>query len=118
MKKLFLLLLIIANIPAMAQSDSEKAVQRKKLYGLLGKLPDRNRPIKVQVVSREETGEVIIEQLVLDLNGLEPVPAYFIKPKNSIGKIPVVLFNHSHFAQVLTRNEPGFTILRSVITIF
>ena len=36
---------------------------------------------------------------MLDLNGLELVPAYFIKPKNSTGRLPVVLFNHSHFGQ-------------------
>jgi hypothetical protein len=99
MKKLFLLLLMIANLPGMAQSKSEKAALRKELYSLLGKLPDPKRPIKVQVISKEETDEVIIEHLILDLNGLELVPAYFIKPRNSRGKLPVVLFNHSHFGQ-------------------
>ena len=72
---------------------------RKKLYSLLGKLPERNRPIKVQLISREETNDLIIERLMLDINGIEQVPAYFTKPKNSSGKLPVVLFNHSHFGQ-------------------
>ena len=72
---------------------------RKKLYSLLGKLPERNRPVKVQLISREETNDLIIERLMLDINGFEQVPAYFTKPKNSSGKLPVVLFNHSHFGQ-------------------
>ena len=73
--------------------------ERKKLYSLLGKLPERNRPIKVQLISKEETDDLIIERLMLDINGLELVPAYFTKPKNSSGKLPVVLFDHSHFGQ-------------------
>lgn len=72
---------------------------QKKLYSLLGKLPDRNRAIKVELVSREEKDDIIIERLMLDINGIEKVPAYFTKPKNSTGKLPVVLFNHSHFGQ-------------------
>lgn len=78
---------------------SGKEMQRKALYKLLGKLPDRLRPISVKVVSREEKDELIIEKLLLDINGLELVPAYFSKPKNGSGKFPVVLFNHSHFGQ-------------------
>lgn len=65
----------------------------------MGRLPARNRPIKVQLISKEETNDLVIERLMLDLNGEELVPAYFTKPKNSTGKVPVVLFNHSHFGQ-------------------
>ncbi|HUQ66854.1 MAG TPA: dienelactone hydrolase family protein [Flavitalea sp.] len=80
-------------------STTQMSAERKKLYSLLGKLPDRNRPIKFQLISREETSDLIIERLMLDINGLELVPAYFTKPKNSSGKLPVVLFDHSHFGQ-------------------
>ena len=76
-----------------------KENQRRELYQLLGKLPDRHRQISVKIVSTEETVDMIIEKLLLDLNGIEEVPAYFTKPKNSTGKVPVVLFNHSHFGQ-------------------
>ena len=78
---------------------ADKEMKRKTLYNLLGKLPDRQRPISVKVLSREETDELVIEKLLLDINGIELVPAYFTKPKNSNGRIPVVLFNHSHFGQ-------------------
>jgi pimeloyl-ACP methyl ester carboxylesterase len=77
----------------------DKDVLRKELYELLGKLPDRERPIFVELVSTDVKDGVIIEKLLLDINGLEKVPAYFTKPQNAKGKLPVVLFNHSHFGQ-------------------
>jgi dienelactone hydrolase len=88
------------SLPAAeAPKPASKKKQRKALYQLLGRLPDRNRPISVQVVSREETDELIVEKLLMDINGLQRVPAYFTKPKKAIGPVPVVLFNHSHFGQ-------------------
>ena len=79
--------------------DVNKEVRREQLYNLLGRLPERDRPISVRLISTEEKEEYILERLILDINGLEPVPAFFTKPKNVNGKIPVVLFNHSHFGQ-------------------
>jgi hypothetical protein len=76
-----------------------KEERRNQLYNLLGRLPDRDRPFSVRLISREEKEEYILEKLMLDINGFEPVPAFFTKPKNANGKIPVVLFNHSHFGQ-------------------
>lgn len=80
-------------------SEMKKDKQRKELYTLLGKLPDRHRPINVVVVSTQETDELITEKLLMDINGLEKVPAYFTRPNHHTGKLPVVLFNHSHFGQ-------------------
>jgi dienelactone hydrolase len=37
-----------------------------------------------------------VERLVLDLNGIEPVPAYFVRPVEDARPRPTVLFNHSH----------------------
>jgi hypothetical protein len=82
-----------------AMSSVDKEARRKELYSLLGKLPDRNRPMAVKLISKEETDEMITEKLLLDINGYELVPAYFTKPKNSKGKLPVILFNHSHFGE-------------------
>ncbi|MEO5995335.1 MAG: alpha/beta hydrolase family protein [Chitinophagaceae bacterium] len=88
-----------------------KKKQRESLYKLLGKLPERHRPISAKLISREETDEMVVEKLMLDINGLELVPAYFTKPKNSKEKSPVVLFNHSHFGQYdVGKNE--FTLGR------
>lgn len=88
--------------PTMINTPNEKKdkdVLRKELHALLGRLPERDRPISVEVVSSEEVDGVIIEKLLFDINGIESVPAFFSKPKGATGKLPVVLFNHSHFGQ-------------------
>ena len=72
------------------------AEKRELLYQLLGDLPDRHRPITAESVSVETTDQYICEKLRLDLNGEEPVPAYFVKPLNKTGALPAVLYNHSH----------------------
>lgn len=73
--------------------NSEK---RKKLYSILGDLPNCNNQVEANLMEIEEKDSFYIEKLLLDLNGIEKVPAYFIKPKGKEGKLPVVLFNHSH----------------------
>lgn len=70
--------------------------KRDKLYSLLGKLPDRNRPVSSRLIGKEEREKYTLEKLLLDLNGMEPVPAYFTYPKGISGKVPVIVFNHSH----------------------
>jgi dienelactone hydrolase len=70
--------------------------RRRELYGLLGDLPPRDRPIGARTISIEERPGYVLERLVLDVNGFEPVPAYFVKPKEVRNKIPAILFNHWH----------------------
>lgn len=74
----------------------EREAKRSELYNLLGDLPDRQVPVTSKLISKEERGKFIIERLLLDLNEIERVPAYYIYPKNIDGKTPVILFNHSH----------------------
>ena len=75
---------------------NQKESKRAQLYGLLGELPERHGKITVQTIMTEEREHYILEKLLLDLNGIEPVPAYFTKPKNTTGKIPAILYNHAH----------------------
>lgn len=75
---------------------SDISSRRTELYGLLGDLPPRDRKIKWSLVREEPAEKYVCEKLVLDLNGLEDVPAYFIKPRNATGRLPAILFNHSH----------------------
>jgi len=83
--------------PAMAPRMHEDArARREELYGVLGDLPDRARPVGGRVVDTQERDGYLLEKLELDLNGIEPVPAYFAKPKGLTGRVPAVLFNHSH----------------------
>lgn len=67
----------------------------RQLFALLG---DRSKPkaLSAQVINREEQNGYLLESLLLDLNGLEKVPAYFAKPLDADGVLPTVIFNHSH----------------------
>jgi len=70
--------------------------RRQQLYGLLGELPDRERPIEVTTVGVEERDKYILERLLLDLNGMELVPAYFVRPHGEPAPRPTILYNHAH----------------------
>lgn len=72
------------------------AAARRRLYKLLGPLPDRKRPIQVRAREVIERGDLRIEKLRLNLNGEEDVPAYFVTPRGARGPFPAILFNHSH----------------------
>jgi dienelactone hydrolase len=72
------------------------AVRRKELYQLLADLPPRQRAISAETVTVEERAGYFLEKLVLDLNGIEPVPAYFVRPKATSGTVPAILYNHAH----------------------
>jgi dienelactone hydrolase len=74
----------------------EQESRRQELYGLLGDLPERDRPISAAKVDEREHDGYILERLTLDLNGMEAVPAYFARPKEQSGKVPTVLYNHAH----------------------
>lgn len=69
---------------------------RAELYGMLGTLPPRDRPVSAQKVSETERDGYVLETLILDLNGFEPAPAFLARPKGLSGRAPAVLFNHSH----------------------
>ena len=67
----------------------------RQLFALLG---ERSKPetLTAQVVGIEERNGYLLESLMLDLNGLEKVPAYFAKPVDVEGALPTIIFNHSH----------------------
>ena len=67
----------------------------RQLFALLG---ERSKPetLTAQVVGIEERNGYLLESLMLDLNGLEKVPAYFAKPLDVEGALPTIIFNHSH----------------------
>jgi hypothetical protein len=75
-------------------TDPQQA--RQLLYDLLADLPPRDRPVAVQPVGQVETVDYVLERLVLDLNGLESVPAYFVRPHGPPSARPVILYNHYH----------------------
>lgn len=70
--------------------------RRKQLYDLLGDLPPRNLEISASLISIDTHENFYIENIQLELNGIESVPAYFIKPKNLFRPAPAILYNHYH----------------------
>ena len=70
--------------------------RREELWGLLGDLPTRDRDISCRVVAVEERPAYVLERLRLDLNGIEEVPACFVRPRGARERRATVLFNHSH----------------------
>ena len=80
----------------MAEHGTSEA-RRRQLFGLLGELPPRDGAISSVTVAIERQPHYEIEKLVLDLNGVESVPAYFLKPLGfGDGPWPTVLYNHAH----------------------
>jgi hypothetical protein len=74
----------------------EQDQQRQKLYGLLGDLPPRDAPIAARLLEQSKRDGYILEKLMLDLNGRQSVPAYFVKPGRAAGRLPCLLYNHAH----------------------
>jgi dienelactone hydrolase len=70
--------------------------RREALWGLLGDLPWQHQPAAPKVVRTEEHEDYTLERLVLDLNGVEPVPALLLIPKHLKQPAPGLLFVHWH----------------------
>jgi dienelactone hydrolase len=81
---------------AMTPPPAESAARRDELYRLLGDLPDRHRPVKGIKTDETERDGYVLERWNLDLNGIEPVPAYVARPRETGVRRPAVVFNHSH----------------------
>ncbi len=76
--------------------EMDKEGRRQQLYDLLGDLPDPSPKVSASKIVEEERGAYVLEKLVLDLNGIESVPAYFVRPDGLDGPLPTILYNHAH----------------------
>ena len=74
----------------------DKEGRRRQLYDLLGDLPDPTRKVSATKIDEIERESYRLEKLVLDLNGIEPVPAYFVRPSEQDAPLPTILYNHAH----------------------
>jgi len=74
----------------------DKERLRQDLYSLLGGLPDPAQKISVSKLTEEERDSYVLERLDLELNGIESVPAYFVRPSGQDGPLPTILYNHAH----------------------
>jgi hypothetical protein len=84
-------------VPEVAgRSHRDARGRRAELYALLGDLPDRERKLAATKRGEQERDGYLLESWVLDLNGLEPVPAVLARPKSLRGPAPAIVFDHSH----------------------
>lgn len=92
--------LVMAGVGrAMAtENDDFRAYRqrrREELWGLLGDLPEK-RPPAAALRKTEQHDGFTLEHLVLDLNGIEPVPALFLIPDKIKKPAPAMLYIHWH----------------------
>ncbi len=73
-----------------------QARRRKELWGLLGDLPWDHKPGPATLVKSERHDGYTLERLVLDLNGIEPVPALLLIPDKRQQPAPGLLYIHWH----------------------
>jgi len=69
---------------------------RRHLYSFLGELPERNSSISARLLRQEEHEHYVLERLELELNGIEPVAAIFVRPVKGLARLPGILYNHAH----------------------
>jgi dienelactone hydrolase len=89
--------------PLIAETDPTFSAfqqrRRANLWSLLGELPWQHEPAPPKLVSREEHDTYTLERLILDLNGIEPVPALLMIPRKIKHPAPGLLFIHWHAGQ-------------------
>jgi hypothetical protein len=93
---------------------TRQAQRRQELWNLLGDLPREHRPAEPRLLKTEQHEGYKLEHLVLDLNGLEPVPALLLIPDKRAEKAPGMLYIHWHGGQYdigkkeLVDGHPGY----------
>ena len=80
----------------MKETYSSVHKTRQDLLDAMGELPSPIGPVSAKLLSVETHEAFVLERLILSLNGYEPVPAIFVRPKEAALPYPAVLFNHSH----------------------
>ena len=76
--------------------ERERGKIRAQLWELLGKLPPRPKLPKVEILSREDRGDYMVEKFQFDNEAGATVPGYIILPKGVTGKAPAILYCHWH----------------------
>jgi dienelactone hydrolase len=73
--------------------------RRQELWSLLGDLPWDHKPAPPQLVRTEKHDGYTLQRWILDLNGIEPVPALLLIPDHRQNPAPGLLFIHWHAGQ-------------------
>jgi len=76
--------------------STDRPRTRATLIKLLGEMPPRPDPAKVQVVSREDLDDYMLERFEFH-NGVDMiVPGILLLPKKRAGKVPAIIGLHGH----------------------
>jgi cephalosporin-C deacetylase-like acetyl esterase len=86
-----------ATPAALPRADFEvyQAKRRKELWDLLGDLP-KKRPPRAKLLKTQKHDRFHLEHLELELNGIEPVPAFLLLPTKRAKAAPGLLYIHAH----------------------
>jgi dienelactone hydrolase len=76
--------------------EKQRQQIRAQVWQLLGKLPPRPKVPAVEVLSREEREDCVVERFQFDNGAGATVPGYVILPKGASGKSPAILYCHWH----------------------
>jgi dienelactone hydrolase len=80
----------------LAQPDDERDRERAALWSLVGGPP---RPERPKLIASEDLAPPFaateLRRLKLDLNGVEPVPALYLRPAGA-ARPPLVIYAHAH----------------------
>lgn len=81
---------------SLAQWNKDRVEIRQTLNRLLGALPKRPAVPNTTLVSREDRGEFIVENLRIDNGAGATIPAQLLLPKSNVSKHPAILYCHWH----------------------
>jgi len=112
------------TVPASLMDwELQRAALRTRLTELLGKLPPRPKVPEVEVLSRQDRIDYVVEKFQFNNGVGSEVPGYVILPKKISGKAPAILYCHWHggeydigkeelFQARHTPEEPGPALAR------
>jgi dienelactone hydrolase len=86
----------ILPTPPDESFSSHQQRRRKELYSLLGDLPPQQPRSAPKLLKTEKHDGYTLERLLLDLNGIEPVPAILLIPDKHQSLAPGLLYIHWH----------------------
>src|SRR5581483_73863 len=82
-------------MPSSSDYEAYQARRRQELWALLGDLPPFTAP-GARLLRSERHDGFDLEHLELELNGLEPAPAYLLLPHRRAEPAPGLLYLHAH----------------------
>ena len=108
---------------SLKEWELQRAGVRTTLIELLGELPPRPKAPAVEILSRQDRGDLVVEKFRFDNGAGSEVPGYIIVPKKISGKAPAILYCHWHggeydiakeelFQARHTPEEPGSALAR------